>query len=235
MKNAFSTILSSSLLAATVAIGSSLMASPARSLELGFDNISNNSAVNAAAGESQLFVDVLDASGGENLNSTQALFKFRNDGPAASSITQIYFDNSTALGSIASISNSSGVDFSVASGNLNLPAGNNVNFNEDFGVKANSPVQPKGVNPGEWVSVLFNLNAGQTLQNVFADIASGDLRVGFHVQGFADGGSEAFVNNPPGGGGGGNNASVPEPTTMAGLGLIAASLGVSRRKSHKNA
>ncbi|MFB2896286.1 PEP-CTERM sorting domain-containing protein [Aerosakkonemataceae cyanobacterium BLCC-F50] len=232
MKKSLSALLGSSLLATTVAIASStLTASPAKALQFTFDNITNNNPDNAAAGESQLFLNVTDAAGTENLSATQAVFKFSNVGSAASSITQIYFDNSSALGSIAGISDSGvGVDFSVATGNLNLPAGNNVNFNEDFGVKANNPVQPMGVNPGEWVSVLFNLNAGQTLQNVFSDLASGALRVGFHVQGFANGGSEAFVNNPPSVTPPPPSASVPEPATMAGLGLVGASLMASRRR-----
>jgi hypothetical protein len=196
MKNALSTIISFSSLAATVSIAS-FIASPANALQFKFDNISGNSAVNVLAGQNQLFLDVLDASGGENLSSTQALFKFSNVGSAASSITQIYFDNSNVLKNISSIADSgSSVDFGIATGNLNLPAGNNVNFNADFGVKADAPVQHNGVNPGEWVSVLFNLNPGQTLQNVFNDLLSGVLRVGFHVQGFANGGSEAFVNQP---------------------------------------
>jgi hypothetical protein len=287
--------------------------------------------MNEAAGEAQLFIDVLDAAGGENLSATQALFKFSNLGPAASSITQIYFDNSNVLGNIVSIADSGdGVAFATPNRIGNLPGGNPVGFNEDFSIEPTGSTAPNGVNPGEWVSVLFNLSAGKTLQNVFSDLTSGALRVGFHVQAFGDGGSEAFVNNPVAQlppveqppveqppveqppveqppveqppveqppveqppveqppveqppveqppveqppveqppveqppveqppveqppveqppapppppvvqvpeVRDDNRVSVPEPTTMAGLGLIAASLGIFRRKSHKNA
>lgn len=223
-----------SALAGGLAIaGAAFTVAPAQALQLTFDNITGNNATNALAGESQLFLDVTDATGGENLSANQVLFKFSNAGPAASSITQIYFED--MLNSLSGIATNgiagsgSGVSFSVATGNLNLPGGNdpNVNFTEEYGVKANNPVQPSGVNPGEWVSVLFNLNPGQTLQNVFNGLSGGDMRVGFHVQGFANGGSEAFVNlqpkvKPP--------AKVPEPTTLVGLGLVGGLLAGSRRR-----
>ncbi|WP_017715345.1 DUF928 domain-containing protein [Kamptonema formosum] len=82
---------------------------------------------------------------------------------------------------------------------------------------------------------VFNVSQGKTLQNVFDDLAGSNLRVGFHVQGFANGGSEAFVNlaqpvvEPP-------VQSVPEPATLAGLGLVAGALAASRRrKASQNA
>ena len=67
-----------------------------------------------------------------------------------------------------------------------------VNFSADFGVNATSQggVANNGVNPGEFVSVLFNLQPGKTLQNVLDSLKDSSLRVGFHVQAFGDGGSE---------------------------------------------
>lgn len=247
-RNLFTSLLPHGALAGTAALAAGLAlassaftAAPAQALQFKFDNITNNNATNALAGETQLFLDVTDASGTENLSATQALFKFSNAGPAASSITQIYFqDLGNALLNIATngiADSGAGVSFSVATGNLNLPGGNSItpNFTEEFGIKADNPVQPNGVNPGEWVSVLFNLNSGKTLQNVFNDLGNGPLRVGFHVQGFANGGSEAFVNlaqpvvPPP-------VQSVPEPATLVGLGLVAGALATSRRrKASQNA
>jgi hypothetical protein len=181
-----------------IAIGAIvLLAAPAQAFQFGFNNISGNSATNALAGQQQLFIDVTDSTGGSNLATNQVLFKFSNTGSQASSITQIYLDNGTSLKTMGAITNSGvGVDFSKATGNLNLPSGNNVGFVSNFGLKANTPVSQKGVNPSEWVSVLFNLDAGKTLQSVLAEIGSGALRFGMHVQAFANGGSEAFVNKP---------------------------------------
>ena len=179
--------------------GTILAALPAQAFQFNFGNITSNSATNAAAGESQLFLDVTDAAGNDNLSSSSVLFKFSNVGLAASSITQIYFDNSNVLRSVGPIADSGvGVDYSVASGNLNLPGGNSLanKFVSDFGIKANTPVSQQGVNPGEWVSVLFNLTPTKTLKDVIADMTSGSMRVGMHVQAFSDGGSEAFVNRP---------------------------------------
>lgn len=267
MKKDLSTLLGSSLLAAGLTVASSAFIAPAQALTFGFGNISNNNATNAATGQNQLFLNVTDAVGGNNLSSTQALFKFSNIGPNASSITQIYFDdqvvstgrnNTTTvlLNNIAGITDSgAGVDFSISTGNLNLPSGNNApggRFTEDFGIEPNSPVAPNGVNPGEWVSVLFNLKSGKTLQNVFDGLTSGLLRVGFHVQAFSNGGSETFVNNrtplstsnpsggnPSGGNPGGGNpsggtpgssVSVPEPSTLTGLALFFGGMVASRRR-----
>jgi hypothetical protein len=205
MTRLFSTLIGHSLLAAGVAVVSSaLTATQAQAIQFGFSNITHNNAMNEATGESQLFVDVTDASGGETLSATQVLFKFSNIGTQLSSITQLYWDDSSVLKNIISITDSgSGVSFSEAN-NGNLPGGNTVKFSEDFVVDAIQPTSQMGVNPGEWVSILFNLDPGKTLSNVFSDLQSGALRLGFHVQAFGNGGSEAFVNNPV--------AIAPKPT-----------------------
>jgi hypothetical protein len=189
-----------------------LFAAPAQAFQLGFNNITGNSATNALAGSNQLKIDITDASGGESLTSNQVLFKFANIGAAASSITQIYFDNGTSLKSINSIFDSgSTVDFSKATGNLNLPGGNSLTskFVSDFGVKADGAVSKMGVNNGtagqnEWLSVLFDLGTNKTLKSVMDEILAGSLRIGMHVQAFGDNGSEAFVNKP---------TTTPPPTT----------------------
>jgi hypothetical protein len=192
-----------------------------------FDCITNNNATNCGIGEAQLQVEV-KAGGGAN----QVAFVFTNSGPAASSITDVYFDDGSLLG-IASITDSgAGVDFSQGASPGNLSGGNTIDFNATSGFTADSnpPTQPNGVNPGESLTITFNLVSGQTLSNTLAALAlglanpgvdvAGGLRIGIHVQGFAGGGSESFVNNGPGG-------QVPEPgsvllfgTVLAGAGLI---------------
>ena len=174
-----------------------LASSPAQALQFNFNNITSNNAVNESTGEHQLFVDVTDSSGKEDLTSNGVLFKFSNVGPFASSMTQLYFDNSTVLKSMGTIADSgAGVDFAAAAkGGMNLPGGNTVNFSPDFKIQATGAISQNGVNPGEWVSVFFNLSPNKTLKDVFNDLKSGSLRVGMHVQAFSNGGSEAFVNN----------------------------------------
>lgn len=185
---------------------------------LSFEAISANDIGDVAIGEAQLFCDVTDAGG------NQVLFTFRNTGPEASSITDVYFDDGSLLG-IAYIDNSDpGVSFSQLASPGNLPEANNATppFVTTAGFSADSdpPVQPMGVNPGESLGILFNLQSGQTFGDVETNLDSGALRIGIHVQGFESGGSESFVNN-----------SIPDPASLFLLGSAClVGLGGVRRK-----
>jgi len=157
-----------------------------------FESITNNSTTNAAIGESQLFADVSDAGGG------QVLFTFRNIGPEASSITDVYFDDEALLSMVA-INNSAGVQFSQDATPSNLPGGNGITpsfvTTPGFSADSDPPAQPNGVNPSESLGIKFNLQSGSTYNDVLSGLDDGSLRIGIHVQGFADGGSESFVND----------------------------------------
>jgi hypothetical protein len=168
-------------------------ASPA--LAIGFTCISNNSAADCAAGSAQLSFDVADAGGGV------VLFTFNNAGPAASSIAQVYFDDG-ALQAVESIVNSAGVSFSAGANPADLPSGSNVSppFVATFAFGADNPAPTNGVNPGETLGIRFTLQPGETFADVLTALENGDLRVGIHVQSFANGFSEAFVNTPEPGG-----------------------------------
>lgn len=195
-------------------------AESAHALTVDFFCITSNTPGNCAVGEAQLSVEVTDIGGG------QVLFDFMNSGPTASSITDVYFDDGTLL-AIASLVDADdgvggdpGVDFTENASPGNLPAGNTVGFQATAGFTADSdpPVQPNGVNPGEMLGVIFDLQVGGTFADVVAELTDGSLRIGIHLQAIGAGGSESFVNNP-----------VPEPGAALLMGLGLAALGARRR------
>ena len=182
-----------------------------------FNNVTNNNAANAQTGADQLFVQV--SNGG-----SQVTFAFYNLGPNPCSITDIYYDDGVLLQLIGlvdyddGIGGASGVDFSPLAAPGNLPGGENCspNFETTKGFSADSdpPVSSWGVEPGEWLGMVYALRAGGTLADIQQELAQGTLRIGLHVQAFSEGGSESFVNDPI-------PIPVPEPLT-----LILLSLGV---------
>ncbi|MFQ6049193.1 MAG: hypothetical protein ACE5K7_07505 [Phycisphaerae bacterium] len=171
-----------------------VVASIARADLFPFVNITGNNPVDAAIGEAQMFVRVIDPGSG------QVLFTFINTGPEASSITDVYFDDGVLLG-IASIEDSDpGVEFSQLAAPQDLPGGNLLDppFVTTVGFSADSDpaVQPNGVNPGESLGILFDLASGGTFADVISQLHDGTLRIGIRVQGFESGGSESFVAVP---------------------------------------
>lgn len=201
------------LVGCLVVMGGAIAATSARADLYGFYNLSNNNATNAANGESQLAVDVTDA------GSNQVLFHFTNTGAIAMSITDVYFDNGSALGSLSAISNGAGVAFSNGASPGNLPSGNTATppFVADFAMDSDAPAQPNGVNPGETLGIIFNLAGGYSFSDLIDELNSAATRIGIHVQGFANGGSEAFINTP-------NTNVVPAPPAVLlgalGLGFV---------------
>jgi hypothetical protein len=155
-----------------------------------FTGITNNDPGDVAIGEAQLFLDVEDPGGG------QVLFTLYNTGPEASSIAGIYVEDGDYLSSLASIDNSDpGVSFVSGGAPPVLPGGNEADpaFAPSFRATATAPPSGNGVNPGESVGLLFDLQGGVTYADITSAITNGDLRVGIHVIAFASGGSESFV------------------------------------------
>jgi hypothetical protein len=165
---------------------------PAAAATLGFGCITNNSATDCGIGQGQLQVDVTDEAPG------QVRFTFRNAGPSQSVISEIYFE-STALASISSIVNGSGVSFAQGANPPDLPGGNNATppFSVTPGLlaQAANPAPTNGVGAGEQVAIILNLQSGTTFSDVLTDLGNGNLRTGIHVIAFASGGSESFVNS----------------------------------------
>jgi len=182
----------------------------------GFQCITNNSPVDAPAGEAQLSVEITDKSDGQP--GGQVGFKFYNAGPDYTgeiknmSITRVFFDDGTLFG-IVSITISEPVDpdddVSFFLGNKDkLPGWNEVDppfeTSQDFYSNATAPTYWNGVNPGEWLEITFDLDPGKTYADTLAALHTGftnptgddDLRIGIHVQGFDGGGSESFVAIP---------------------------------------
>jgi hypothetical protein len=160
-----------------------------------------------AIGERQLFLEVDDP----NPSDGQIDFIFKNIGPGASSITDIYFDDGTLL-SIASITNTPGlVEFSQLASPLNLPGGNNISppfvTSRGFSVHSDPPTQHLGVNPGEFLGITFDLQTGGILDDVIDKLALGVLHIGIHLQGYDSGGGESFVNNR-------NIGVIPAPSAI---------------------
>jgi hypothetical protein len=197
---------------ATVAlISGACSASALATVTYSFNNITANSLADAAAGEAQCFVDV------DPVGATQVSFTFRNNGPLAMSITDVYFDDGTLLG-IASVVNFPGVSFTQGASPPNLPGGNLASppfvTTAGFLADSNPPAQPNGINPGEQLQIIFDLIGGNTYADTIDALDGGSaLRIGIHVQGFAGGGSESFINNVP----------TPGSIVLLGLGGLLAS------------
>lgn len=173
-----------------------------------FKAITANSVADVAIGEAQLFVEVAP------YGTNQVLFKFSNTGPKASSICDVYFKDGSLFAPIAAIQDKDGaiggvyglpgVAFSEGAKPGNLPGMANIwKPTSAFIIdSADSDcrypgVMTNGVNPDEWLGILFDLQPGRTIDNVFAELADKSLQIGIHVQGFAPDGSESFVNNGP--------------------------------------
>ena len=206
-----------------------MISSNASAVMLSFGCITNNSAINCASGESQLGLEVTDAM------NDQVLFKFTNAGPVTSFISDIYFDNDSGTGigvtlaNIASLDESTGVDFGFPAGGMeNFPGGNTVGFDTTPSLSAqNEPGSENGIqNTGnEMLGILLNLQMGRDFSDVLAELANGNLRVGIHVQGFPDSGnngrtSESFVNAP---------VPIPAAVWLMGAGLIGL-IGFGRKR-----
>lgn len=155
-------------------------------------------------------------------------FTFRNAGSIDSVITGIYFDYGSALAGDLTVAGSntkicgnwlsgSGVSFAY-DGTANFAGGNSLmpKFDTDLAVSATRPRPHNGIDNStgsigyDWLTVTLMLDHASCAQ-LIDDHASGDFRVGLHIQAIGpNGGSDSYITTP-----------VPEPTTLlAGLFLL---------------
>jgi hypothetical protein len=182
-------------LAAVIALagGISIGAQSAQAVSFGFEVLEDNSPIDLSG---QLFVDVLDAGGG------QVSFEFQNLGPLASSISGIYFHdmNGDIDPPLVIADQSAGVSFSLGASPPDLPGGENADppFVTTTGLLMDADSQGgksnNGINPGEWLLVLAD--AFTDFNSIIAALISGDLRIGLHVIALSDGQSETYITNP---------------------------------------
>ena len=209
------------LFTAGMTLSSAVFALTPPSTSYSFVGVTNTNAANVATGVAALSMEVID------LGGSQVAFRFTNN--SMSSLTDVYFDDGTLLEFASAPQYSTGVDFSQYASPGNLPGGNTLSpsftTTAGFSADSNPPASPNGVTSGEWLTITFTLQSMQTYDSVINALSLpngggvGDLRVGLHVQSFANGGSESFVNVPDG-----ISNPVPEADTyamlLAGLGLV---------------
>jgi len=151
----------------------------------------------------------------------QVAFKFNNNGPMASNITEIYWDDDAGVlggfGTPKYTSSGAGVVFvNDSTKPLNLPSGQTVSpsFMATASVDSANGAN-KWINPGEWLKVLFLLQNTKTYSDELSALEDGTLRIGMHIRSIGEwGGSESVVNiaymeAPP------QQGEVPAPVTLA--------------------
>lgn len=191
-------------MAAAILVGS--FASVATAARVDLEVYENQSGADVSGLD--LWVDVLAA--GADVD-----FVFHNDSSISSIITQIYFeDGLDALIANGSIFNeSAGVDFKIGATPSDPPGGNTIGWmGTYFSVGRENPVS-NGINPGETLTLRFDLVGGATVDAIVAALGTTGTRIAEHIQSLPTGASVAAVTVPV------PVAVGPGLVLLAGLGL----------------
>jgi hypothetical protein len=212
------------LVAAAIVLLSATAAQSAYASPITITNWTNITTNGADDVGSQLELVITD-----NLDGTVD-FRFENNVGTASSITDIYFDDSVPLlfTNAYVLTESAGVDFGVGASPPDLPGGG-LTFTKDHSFDSEAGpggVSAHGINSAaEFLAITFTFAAGQTFADLFDRLVSGDFRVGLHVQSISPtGGSDSYINVAP------DSPTVPEP---AGLLLFGAGLAVAAARMRR--
>lgn len=124
-------------------------------------------------------------------------FKFSNNSTATSSITDIYFDGRPGYSCSLDFDNvyiieGAGVNFSRNAYPTALPGGELLtpafDATPEYSADSDTPITYNGINPNEWLKLVFTLDYGKTLDDIINEIANGgslyeqNLRVGIYIQ-----------------------------------------------------
>lgn len=156
-----------------------------------FYNIENNT------------VDISDQLSVEvNNEAFGTTFKFFNDVGITSSVTDIYFDEgSSDLFSGFEIYEQYGAAFAPeyiyysAANPGNLPGGNAIGFAADYSADSTSNPENGLDTSTDYVTFLAYAGTDYSYDNLLNALLDGSARIGLHVQAFADGASDSYVNS----------------------------------------